>query len=576
MKKFVSWIFLGLFALLSSIVCVGQILGFAGLYYSWLAILLVILLFVLFCYLLRQTAYPFLINQFSDDLVKNNKILNNALYVVGFALLLLLILLPLIGWPYTNINQKLAYDAGVYHLPKAVELLVQHSAWDFTISYGEYPWGFESLIAFSYVLSKAGLLIGTVHALIAAFFVFSLFFMLLRYSKLPGGFLFFVSVVVFCSFDLIRMIESNPWWLLRLLAFSIGKNDLFLAAGLIAFLAFSPFGRTGDNNKFSIIGMSLANGLILSTKPNAIFIEAFVWIITLVIWFKNSRQTLGPILPKLQEWIAPIISFLIGSLWILRNLLGRGELVSQESLSIQQWSIINNLTNPYFYNYLDIHIKVLLAIILLTLVFTIFAKRFNWRVLALFFVMLFSFIITPATAFFGSNQKPAEIDWRFGIYLLVFEVPLLLLMVEPILDWIFAHLHKSLQIILALMLVFGAFWFGYENRGRIELKAKNLIVLHDTNTTSVGVDGYFSAYDYTQKNVHHSVVWVENGYPFYLYDPDLTNTVSRQTPADYYVFIKDSLVKKNAFPEYITQKDWLQRWQLVYDDGNGKVFERKN
>lgn len=112
--------------------------------------------------------------------------------------------------------------------------------------------------------------------------------------------------------------------------------------------------------------------------------------------------------------------------------------------------------------------------------------------------------------------------------------------------------------------------------GRIELKAKNLIVLHDTNTTSVGVDGYFSAYDYTQKNVHHSVVWVENGYPFYLYDPDLTNTVSRQTPADYYVFIKDSLVKKNAFPEYITQKDWLQRWQLVYDDGNGKVFERKN
>jgi hypothetical protein len=79
----------------------------------------------------------------------------------------------------------------LYHLPKAAELVVNHSAWDFTIDYGEYPWGYESLIAFSLAISRSGMLIGLIHALIALLFALSLFFLAARFSKIPRGLLFF-------------------------------------------------------------------------------------------------------------------------------------------------------------------------------------------------------------------------------------------------------------------------------------------------------------------------------------------------------------------------------------------------
>lgn len=574
MRKIVTLSFLLILCLLSSIVFSGQILGFFGLYYAWLSLLLTAVTFVGFGYLLKRYAYPFLMGLFTPE-AAGKRILNASGYIAGAALLFFLVLLPLSLWPYTNINQTLAWDAGVYHLPKAIELLVRHTAWDFSISYGEYAWGFESLLTFSYILSKAGMLIGLTHALIAAFFVLALFFLTLRFSHLPDGLLFFGVVVVFCSYDLLRSFDSNPWWLFRLLAFSIGKNDLFLADGVLALLAFSPLGRRGMQGLYSLAGMSLANLLVLSTKPNAVLIEAYVWGLTFVLAFMAWRQNRTSLARFAQLWILPALSFLVGGLWIIRNLIGTGQLMSQESLSIQQWSILNNLTNPFFYNYLDIQARILLALLALTLVFTLFSKRFHWNIFALMLVMLLSFIITPATAFFGSNQVPSEIDWRFGIYLLAFEVPLLLLMFDPILNWVFSFKSQALQVVLALILLAATGWQSVLNRGRFAMNEKNLIVLHDPFKKPVGVDGYRSAYDYIQKNVHHSVVWVENGMPFYLYDTELTNTVTRTEPAQYYAFFRTSLVSQNGYPTYLEEADWLQDWELVYQDPEGVVYKRR-
>ncbi|MCX7976032.1 MAG: hypothetical protein N2646_03065, partial [Bellilinea sp.] len=55
-------------------------------------------------------------------------------------------------------------------------------------------------------------------------------------------------------------------------------------------------------------------------------------------------------------------------------------------------------------------------------------------------VLLFSFVVTPQTAFYGSNQQPTQIGWRFGVALLSYLFVLLVVVGEPIiqkvLDWL--------------------------------------------------------------------------------------------------------------------------------------------
>ncbi len=100
-------------------------------------------------------------------------------------------------------------------------------------------------------------------------------------------------------------------------------------------------------------------------------------------------------------------------------------------------------------------------------------------------------------------------------------------------------------------------------------------VLHDQYDHSVGVNGYNSAYDYVQKNIHHSVVIVENGLPYYLYDAGLTNSVTRSRPADYEVFLQTAWLGEGGYPDTLGQPEWAQKWQLVYEDPEGRVYQRK-
>jgi hypothetical protein len=103
------------------------------------------------------------------------------------------------------------------------------------------------------------------------------------------------------------------------------------------------------------------------------------------------------------------------------------------------------------------------------------------------------------------------------------------------------------------------------------------LVLRDQFKSSVGLNGYFSAYDYVQKNVHNSIVIVENGLPYYLYDNNLTNSVTRSHDADYFVAFKTAWTagRKEGFPEMISDPNWDQTWQLVYQDPEGRVYKRK-
>lgn len=90
----------------------------------------------------------------------------------------------------------------------------------------------------------------------------------------------------------------------------------------------------------------------------------------------------------------------------------------------------------------------------------------------------------------------------------------------------------------------------------------------------VGVKGYYSVYDYIQKNVRDSIVWVENGLEYYVYGQSYTNTVSRENSPDYVVVIKTDWFGEGGLeiPSYFDPDGWQNYYSVVYEDPQGTVF----
>ncbi len=114
-----------------------------------------------------------------------------------------------------------------------------------------------------------------VQALILLFFILSFFLITNLYSRIPASFLFFIVVFITASYDIIRLTSMNPFMIFRIMAFTIGKNDFFLAAAMIAFIFFAPIGP--DKKNYNLIGLALTSMLIASTKPNGFPLLAFIW-----------------------------------------------------------------------------------------------------------------------------------------------------------------------------------------------------------------------------------------------------------------------------------------------------------
>ena len=93
----------------------------------------------------------------------------------------------------------------------------------------------------------------------------------------------------------------------------------------------------------------------------------------------------------------------------------------------------------------------------------------------------------------------------------------------------------------------------------------------------VGVDGYYSAYDYVQRNAHDAVVWVENGLPFYTYDAEFSNTVSRQQAADYVLGFRTDWwgEGRTGYPDLIEELQGNVSYETVYEDVQGVVLRKK-
>jgi hypothetical protein len=571
--------YLILLGVLYGCMAAGQILGFTRLYQLPWVIILSLAFSIASCWALLKYAKPFLKSVLETGSGSGaQRWLEWTCYGIGLLLFILLILVPLARWPYSSISTTLNWDAGLYHFPKAIEMVNTGSAWDLSIAYGEYPFGYETLIALAFTLSRNALLFGTVHAVIASFFFLSLWLLACRYIKrISSGVLFFLISVVMVSYTLSGNIASNPWSVFNIQIDMIGKNDLFIGAAVLAFLLFAPIGPKQNQARYSLSGMALTSMIAASIKPNGLLAVLPAWLLLLIyryLEFHKSRLTLK----KISDLLLAALAMLPGFLWAVRNLIAAGHVVSTDSLGIMQWSIINNLSNPFFYRYLPKQLILLMAVVLLALIFTFPLKRIHWSISGAFLVLLASFAITPATAFFLTNQEPTQIAWRFGIALLSFELLCILILLEPVIEKSIQLLSrpKFLPVGISLLVVLFGAWGIKRNINRIAIPPGSDIVLRDQFQNPVGIDGYFSVYDYIQKNVRNSVVWIENGLPFYTYGPGFTNTVTRSRPADYIAFISTAgNTPESRYPDRLNTLEWNKTWLLVYEDSQGRVYKRK-
>ena len=554
----------------------GSILGVLGYYRRVPVIILTVVLTALVSWILfraeRNNRLPI------SSKLKDPSSYDIAIYAIALAIILTLILLPAARWPQSIAGDWFPWDAGKYHFPKVIEMVRSGSANDLSIAYGEYPFGYESLLAFSILIAGDASLFGWIHVIIDVFFILSFWLLACRYTGLNKSILLFLVAVVILSESL--FVTFNLWQVFRLEVVTIGKNDLLLAGTIISFLGFYPY-PSGDKNNLSLVPAALMGCAALSVKPNAAYILGPLWfILGLVMLLSKRTQAEENTVPIFSRYLAVSMIMVPGLVWLVRNLVILRTFFSEYVLVAAEWSIAANINNPYFYEYIPKNLILMIGLAIgLAAIAIKLRPGYRWQA-GIFILLIIGFAFTPVSAFFIDTDVPAEVNWRFGQAMLVYASLAILMIVDTAIGLIgkkYPIELPNMPIALAVT-VFLAIVLFVSNKEALEKKQENAYVLHDQFSQPVGVDGYYSAYDYVQKNVHDSVVWVENGLPFYAYDPGYTNTVSRKAgSADYIIQIKTDWFGdgREALPAYFHPKRWEEYYSIVYEDPEGVVFKRK-
>lgn len=554
-----------LVCLLYAVIFAGQVLGLFGLYRVWLAIPLALLVFGASAYFYFKSLPAAAEGGFSKlDLLFGIC----ALFLTG-----VLIAVPLLLWPASPAGKTLTWDAGLYQFPKAIELFRSGSLWDMNVCYAEYPGGYEALLAFVLLITHNTALFGSAHFVLALFLAAGLWLLARRYTRLPSGLLLFGIVALLLSGFLNK--DNNPWWVYYPLLYTVGKNDLFQGAAVLAVLAFAPLPAVRDEtDEWNPLGFALASMIALSIKPNSLIILP-LWLLA----FYRLWQTAASRRVFFQQagWMTALA--LPGLVWIPRNLLAIQALFTPASLKLAGWSMAANLTNPNFYRYIPVYLYFFLAVVALVVALAVLRRRFTLAAALTLALLLAGFAITPASAFHGSTANHAEIAWRFGITFISYALLLLLALVAPwlqkLLDWAVRYRAALALLVLGVLACSG--FFLWRMRQLVRYVPENAIIVHDQFEQPVGVDGYYSAYAYAQKNIRNAHIIVDNGLPFYAYDSAFSNSTGCSGHADYFIVFDTNwdTGQPGDYPDYVATADWARDWQVVYEDPQSRVYARR-
>ncbi len=571
--------YLGITCFFYSAIFAGSVLGVAGLYEPvYVFPLVFISTLILFIVLSRDNTVV------GHQILQRNYLNRWAIseyivYAITILIIVLLILIPVVRWPESIAGDWFPWDAGKYHFPKAVEMVRSGSANDMTIAYGEYPFGYESLLSFSLLVSGNANLFGWMHALIDLFFILSFWLLAKRYTQIRSSFLLLLTTLVILGNFFFKFL--NLWRVFQMEMVTVGKNDLLLAASILSILFFYPYPKTDKFDGWAMIPTGIAGMIALSVKPNAAYVLAPLWILlggkmvwkALKNWVRESKS-------NLMLYLISSSLMIPGVIWILRNLVLNGKIFSDYVLEASKWSIASNVTNPYFYRYIPKNLYLIIGLVLMMVLVGIKKyPQYRWHA-GILLLLVIGFVFTPVTAFFLRTDIPAVINWRFGQAMLAYVFIILLLLANDLLRKINfdSKIRKMADYITAPFLFLVAIGVIWSQAWVLERKPENAIILRDQFRESVGVDGYHSAYEYIQKNVRNSTVWVENGLPYYVYDTGYTNTVSRKNSANYIVVIKTDWFGEGGvdLPTYFNPEEWQNHYSVVYEDPQGIVFALKD
>ena len=562
-----------------------SLLGFLGIYRPLPGILVSIAISAIVYYWFATHAELRLIESIQKKAgVTFSPWLELLLIISGLLLLCLLVLVPVARWPYSYSGDWFVWDAGLYHFPKAIELFRSGSVWDLSIPYGEYPFGYESLLTFAISLTGNVNLFGLMHVIIILLLILSTWIIAKILTNLSPGLLLILIALMILSDYIFQ--TFNLWRIFTLDIYTVGKNDLLLTAAQLSLIVFALIPYKNNKDHWGLIGISLTSMIALGIKPNSIFLVGPL--IVMKIWnyinYERNQEPLRPITwkdKKVWKTITVMLLLIIpGVLWGIRNLLTMGRLFSNDVMGLSDYSILANITNPYFYNYIPKNLILLIGC-LITGIFICFYWRKDMRLATFIYFLLFlAFISTPVSGFFKSTEIPTQVSWRFAETLLVFAFIYILSLIARQIGSLIIIICRStwMRIGFSLFVVVITGWLFISQADKLQWKADNEIILYDQYLKPVGTNGYRSAYDFIQRNVRNSVIWVENGLPFYVYGPGFTNTITRKTKPDYLLIIHTDWFGEGRvlLPSYLTESELQQNFKLIYGDEQGSVYKSNN
>jgi hypothetical protein len=587
-----------LLSLLYSLVFSGNVLGFLNLYHGWVVFFISALTFFLILIIYIKTTSQDFINSFKFDPNSQNlkpKLLEILLLLSGSIIIFVLVIFPLSMWPISSITNQLPYDSALYHFPKAINLFQSGSIWNqSSIAYWEYPFGYENLLSFTLLLTGKVNSFGIVHAAIAFFLILNIFLIGRRYTKLSSGTLLFLIVIFLLSKNIVFLLDyfpwikinqyrwvlnSNPWAIFGNLFNEIGKNDLYLGSAMLSMIVHMPISVKHQSTKSANpVGLAMGTMLVFSIKPNGALFAVPLWILMLVWIIKQSENR------NLSGW-ARIFLFAVliipGLSWAFRNYKLLGQLFPDSTMSLQAKSIFS-LFSQLIGNGLPLSGKIVLILIITSIFLLIVQKKFTRIPLIILASLILIFIFTPASANFSEDGTFLVIQWRFGLALLGYLLILMLYVSESFILRVYQFILDSRIFFWITILLVFSFTLGltFERHDLLKIYPQKQAIIQNYFSEPVGSSGYYSAYDYIQKNFHGAKIRIDNGLPFYAYGEGFENfpTVApyplwsdslESIKIDTYLIFTD---ENHPYPDYLASQEFLANWVIVYEDEVSRIY----
>ncbi|GEM_PF-1538688 len=507
---------------------------------------------------------------------------DRACLMAALILLLLIFLLRVSLFPWSNVGDLVSTDAIGYHFPKSLELVRSGTMWDVSFLYAEYPIGYEGLVAASVLLTGTVFGAGLLQTATILLLIPTLALLICRYSDLPIGLSLLTVTGLF--------LHPSVYGLLLL----IGKNDLLMTTAILAAVLHSPLTIRGRSTAFHPVGVAMATMLAMSVKATAFVPLALLWLLMLWAWgqrywqaFKR-RPTESPLRNHMVKdglnFIGLMLLMLPAGFWLIRNLVMMHRPFSPDVSSFFQGSLLYNLTFPKLYSDGPESTTLIILAVWGMIFIGLALWRGGWRMALLLAAFWVGFLITPLGAFHTPERHTVRIEWRYITHLFLFMAVFVITACAPVLNWALEKsIRKPLWVALALIMLCGGILVYIDPISSLLPRAANVERLINPYS-EVHAGDVVSVYDYVRRFVTHSIVYYNGMERFYFYIPQETNRFMDVTPhplgmpdlvprpiPDYFVQRKAALVPKEEWPlwgQYV--------WDIVYEDSFAVVYRRRD